>query len=132
MTGGGAQLRHMKQLVEYHTGMHCRVGYPHFHVSSSKDDATKLTPILSTGVGLLMTYENNEEQRNLFQETVSAPIVEEEVKEIQVEINDVQTETKVEVEETVSQVKAKKKGGIMESLDWLRQKLENQFKDNIE
>ena len=132
MTGGGAQLRHMKQLVEYHTGMHCRVGYPHFHVSSSKDDATKLTPILSTGVGLLMTYENNEVQRNLFQETVSAPIVEEEVKEIQVEMNDVQTETKVEVEETVSQVKAKKKGGIMESLDWLRQKLENQFKDNIE
>jgi len=58
--------------------------------------------------------------------------VEEEVKEIQVEMNDVQTETKVEVEETVSQVKAKKKGGIMESLDWLRQKLENQFKDNIE
>jgi cell division protein FtsA len=132
MTGGGAQLRHMKQLVEYHTGMHCRVGYPHFHVSSSKDDATKLTPILSTGVGLLMTYENNEVQRNLFQETVSAPIVEEEVKEIQVEMNDVQTETKVEVEETVSQVKVKKKGGIMESLDWLRQKLENQFKDNIE
>jgi cell division protein FtsA len=132
MTGGGAQLRHMKQLVEYHTGMHCRVGYPHFHVSSSKDDATKLTPILSTGVGLLMTYENNEVQRNLFQETVSAPIVEEEVKEIQVEMNDVQTETKVEVEETVIQVKAKKKGGIMESLDWLRQKLENQFKDNIE
>ena len=132
MTGGGAQLRHMKQLVEYHTGMHCRVGYPHFHVSSSKDDATKLTPILSTGVGLLMTYENNEEQRNLFQETVSAPIVEEQVQEIQVELNDVQTETKVEVEETVSQVKAKKKGGLMESLDWLRQKLENQFKDNIE
>ncbi len=132
MTGGGAQLRHMKQLVEYHTGMHCRVGYPHFHVSSSKDDATKLTPILSTGVGLLMTYENNEVQRNLFQETVSAPLIEEVVEEIKVEMNDVQTETKVELEETNSSVKAKKKGSIMVSLDWLRQKLENQFKDNIE
>ncbi len=132
MTGGGAQLRHMKQLVEYHTGMHCRVGYPHFHVSSSKDDATKLTPILSTGVGLLMTYENNEVQRNLFQETVSAPLIEEVVEEIKVEMNDVQSETKVEVEETMVNAKAKKKGGIMESLDWLRQKLENQFKDNIE
>ncbi len=132
MTGGGAQLRHMKQLVEYHTGMHCRVGYPHFHVSSSKDDATKLTPILSTGVGLLMTYENNEVQRNLFQETVSAPLIEEVVEEIKVEMNDVHSETKVEVEETMVNTKAKKKGGIMESLDWLRQKLENQFKDNIE
>lgn len=132
MTGGGAQLRHMKQLVEYHTGMHCRVGYPHFHVSSSKDDATKLTPILSTGVGLLMTYENNEVQRNLFQETVSAPLIEEVVEEIKVEMNEVHSETKVEVEETTVNTKAKKKGGIMESLDWLRQKLENQFKDNIE
>jgi cell division protein FtsA len=132
MTGGGAQLRHMKQLVEYHTGMHCRVGYPHFHVSSSKDDATKLTPILSTGVGLLMTYENNEVQRNLFQETVSAPLIEEVVEEIKVEMNDVQAETKVEVEESDNRAESKKKGSIMLSLDWLRQKLENQFKDNIE
>ncbi len=132
MTGGGAQLRHMKQLVEYHTGMHCRVGYPHFHVSSSKDDATKLTPILSTGVGLLMTYENREEQKNLFQETISAQ-VEEVVPEIKVELEDNVQEKEVpsQAEETTVN-KHKKKGGIMESLDWLRQKFENQFKDNIE
>jgi cell division protein FtsA len=132
MTGGGAQLRHMKQLVEYHTGMHCRVGYPHFHVSSSKDDATKLTPILSTGVGLLMTYENKEEQKNLFQETISAQ-VEEVVPEIKVELEDNVQEKEVpsQAEETTVN-KHKKKGGIMESLDWLRQKFENQFKDNIE
>ena len=132
MTGGGAQLRHMKQLVEYHTGMHCRVGYPHFHVSSSKDDATKLTPILSTGVGLLMTYENKEEQKNLFQETISAQ-VEEVVPEIKVELEDNVQEKEVssQAEETTAN-KHKKKGGIMESLDWLRQKFENQFKDNIE
>jgi hypothetical protein len=79
-----------------------------------------------------MTYENNEVQRNLFQETVSAPLIEEVVEEIKVEMNDVQTETKEEVEETMVNTKAKKKGGLMESLDWLRQKLENQFKDNIE
>jgi cell division protein FtsA len=132
MTGGGAQLRHMKQLVEYHTGMHCRVGYPHFHVSSSKDDATKLTPILSTGVGLLMTYENKEEQKNLFQETITAQ-VEEVVPEIKVELEDNVQEKEVpnQAEETTVN-KHKKKGGIMESLDWLRQKFENQFKDNIE
>jgi hypothetical protein len=79
-----------------------------------------------------MTYENNEVQRNLFQETVSAPLIEEVVEEIKVEMNDVHSETKVEVEETMVNTKAKKKGGLMESLDWLRQKLENQFKDNIE
>ncbi|MEN9333291.1 MAG: cell division protein FtsA [Bacteroidota bacterium] len=131
MTGGGAQLRHMKQLVEYHTGMHCRVGYPHFHVSSSKDDATKLTPILSTGVGLLMTYENNEMQKNLFQETITAQVVEEVVSDIKVELEEQVAEPVNQAEEVVVS-KSKKKGGIMESLDWLRQKFENQFKDNIE
>jgi len=131
MTGGGAQLRHMKQLVEYHTGMHCRVGYPHFHVSSSKDDATKLTPILSTGVGLLMTYENNEMHKNLFQETISAQVVEEVVSDIKVELEEQVAEPVNQAEEVVVS-KSKKKGGIMESLDWLRQKFENQFKDNIE
>lgn len=131
MTGGGAQLRHMKQLVEYHTGMHCRVGYPHFHVSSSKDDATKLTPILSTGVGLLMTYENNEMQKNLFQETITAQVVEEVVSDNKVELEEQVAEPVNQAEEVVVS-KSKKKGGIMESLDWLRQKFENQFKDNIE
>jgi cell division protein FtsA len=130
MTGGGAQLRHMKQLVEYHTGMHCRVGYPHFHVSSSKDDATKLTPILSTGVGLLMTYENNELQKNLFQE----PVVAEPIPDVVLEVNEeakATEEVTAAVEEKVES-KQKKKGGLMESLDWLRKKFDDQFKDNIE
>lgn len=130
MTGGGAQLRHMKQLVEYHTGMHCRVGYPHFHVSSSKDDANKLTPILSTGVGLLMTYENNEIQKNLFQEPVVAEPVPDVVPEVKEDVVS-STEVTAEVEDKV-ETKQKRKGGLMESLDWLRKKFDDQFKDNIE
>ena len=98
MTGGGAQLRHMKQFVEYHTGMHCRIGSPNYHVSSSKDE-TKLTPILSTGVGLLMTYENKEEHVNSYQIPVVEPSVEIEDKpEVVIPIvEDIKEEFKQEV-----------------------------------
>src|SRR5690606_41312632 len=33
LTGGGAQLKHMKQLVEYITGMDTRIGYPNEHLA---------------------------------------------------------------------------------------------------
>jgi cell division protein FtsA len=53
LTGGGSQLKHMKQLVEYITGMDCRIGYPNEHVSKSVDDSL-LIPAMSTGVGLVI------------------------------------------------------------------------------
>ena len=53
LTGGGAQLRHMKQLVEYITGMDCRIGYPNEHVGKVRDEAM-LSPAFSTGVGLVI------------------------------------------------------------------------------
>jgi cell division protein FtsA len=53
LTGGGAQLRHMKQLVEFVTGMDCRIGYPNEHVSKAPNEEM-LVPSLSTGVGLVM------------------------------------------------------------------------------
>ncbi len=51
LTGGGSQLRHLKQLVEYITGMDTRVGYPGEHLSG---DSNEYNPIYSTAVGLLM------------------------------------------------------------------------------
>ena len=53
LTGGGAQLKHMKQLVEYITGMDCRIGYPNEHVSKASDESM-LQPAMSTGVGLVI------------------------------------------------------------------------------
>ncbi len=59
LTGGGSQLRHLKQLVEYITGMDTRIGYPGEHLSG---DSTEFNPIYSTAVGLLMkAIENNSE-----------------------------------------------------------------------
>jgi cell division protein FtsA len=53
LTGGGAQLKHMKQLVEYVTGLDCRIGYPNEHVSKVPE-TIQLMPFLSTGVGLVI------------------------------------------------------------------------------
>ena len=53
LTGGGSQLKHLKQLVEYITGMDTRIGYPSEHLAgdTQKSDTS---PILATAVGLLM------------------------------------------------------------------------------
>jgi len=53
LTGGGSQLKHMKQLVEYITGMDCRIGYPNEHVVKAKNE-NMLIPAMSTGVGLVI------------------------------------------------------------------------------
>jgi cell division protein FtsA len=52
VTGGGAQLKHITQLMEYVTGMDTRLGYPNEHLASSSQEVT--SPMFATGVGLVM------------------------------------------------------------------------------
>jgi len=52
ITGGGAQLRHIVQLVEFITGMDTRVGYPNEHLGKGADDLK--SPMYATGVGLVI------------------------------------------------------------------------------
>ncbi len=59
ITGGGAQLKHLPQLVEYVTGLDSRVGYPNEHLAKN-DVLPKATydelksPMFATGIGLLI------------------------------------------------------------------------------
>ena len=59
ITGGGAQLKHLPQLVEYVTGLDSRVGYPNEHLAKN-DVLPKQTydelksPMFATGIGLLI------------------------------------------------------------------------------
>ena len=53
LTGGGSQLKHLKQLVEYITGMDTRIGYPNEHLAGDTDKATA-SPLYATAVGLVM------------------------------------------------------------------------------
>jgi len=52
VTGGGSQLKHMNQLIEFTTGMDSRVGYPNEHLSSSAN-INVTSPLFATGVGLV-------------------------------------------------------------------------------
>ena len=59
ITGGGAQLKHLPQLVEYVTGLDCRVGYPNEHLAKNevlpKPVYEELqSPTFATGIGLLI------------------------------------------------------------------------------
>lgn len=53
VTGGGSQLKHITQLIEYMTGMDTRIGYPNEHLASG--NAEEITsPVFATGVGLVI------------------------------------------------------------------------------
>jgi cell division protein FtsA len=53
VTGGGSQLKHISQLIEYVTGMDTRIGYPNEHLA--KGNSEEITsPMYATGVGLVI------------------------------------------------------------------------------
>jgi cell division protein FtsA len=63
LTGGGAQLKHISQLVEYMTGMDSRIGYPNEHLGNGSVEIT--SPIYATSVGLVMKgLDYYDKQRN--------------------------------------------------------------------
>lgn len=53
VTGGGAQLLHIKQLVEYVTGIDTRIGLPGEHLASGMVDEVNF-PMYATGTGLVI------------------------------------------------------------------------------
>lgn len=59
LTGGGSQLKHLKQLVEYITGMDTRIGYPNEHLAGDTDK-TMTSPLYATAVGLVMNAAANQ------------------------------------------------------------------------
>lgn len=52
VTGGGAKLKHVAQLIEYMTGMDTRIGYPNEHLSKANDEIA--SPMYATAVGLVI------------------------------------------------------------------------------
>jgi cell division protein FtsA len=66
ITGGGSQLKHLKQLVEYHTGLSARVGLPTEYLAKDTKDDLK-NPMYSTAIGLIIEgiKELEDQQRGL-------------------------------------------------------------------
>lgn len=68
LTGGGAQLKHLVQLVEYVTGMEARIGYPTEHLSKGMNDVKN--PMFSTAIGLIIKGYEDIKQHGTKTETV--------------------------------------------------------------
>ena len=73
LTGGGAELKHIKQLVEYITGMDTRIGYPNENLAGDSDESLS-SPQYATAVGLLMNGLNKIEKSRV---KVSQQVIEE-------------------------------------------------------
>lgn len=73
LTGGGSQLKHIGQLVEFHTGIECRIGYPNEHISSTSPIDVS-SPMFATGVGLVMKFleDNNGDDLDSKQSTTAS------------------------------------------------------------
>lgn len=78
LTGGGSQLKHLKQLVEYITGMDTRIGYPNEHLAGDSDDEIA-SPLYATAVGLVMDGLKRQERKRIEKEAEQPEVVEEEV-----------------------------------------------------
>ncbi|MEF3077593.1 cell division protein FtsA [Winogradskyella poriferorum] len=78
LTGGGSQLKHLKQLVEYITGMDTRIGYPNEHLAGDSDEDIA-SPLFATAVGLVMDGLKRQDRKKA--EQVAEEVVENEGEE---------------------------------------------------
>ena len=64
LTGGGSQLKHLKQLVEYVTGMDTRIGLPNEHLAGNNSIEIS-NPTFATAVGLVMNSMEKRKSKQL-------------------------------------------------------------------
>jgi cell division protein FtsA len=70
LTGGGCQLKHLKQLTEYATGYTARIGHPNEHLASGYD-AELDKPIYATCIGLILRgFDDYENKKMRFSSTI--------------------------------------------------------------
>ncbi len=74
LTGGGSQLKHLKQLTEYVTGLNARIGYPNEHLAPNHIEQLK-NPVYSTCLGLILKGESDYENKSKNFERSNVPKV---------------------------------------------------------
>lgn len=129
VTGGGSQLKHLKQLIEYTTGLSARIGYPTSYLQKTNKEEMK-HPMFSTGLGLVLEgykeyNDMKEEQRKEFYEElyVVAPVVNEPLEISAIENEDLETET---ADTDVLVANKKQKKNFLESMTTI---FKNWFED---
>ncbi|MBX2949509.1 MAG: cell division protein FtsA [Crocinitomicaceae bacterium] len=72
VTGGGAQLKHVKQLFEYVTGLDTRIGLPTEHLANTNELDKLASPMYSTGIGLVLNGFNDLDRKGKIGESATA------------------------------------------------------------
>jgi cell division protein FtsA len=117
LTGGGSQLKHLKQLVEYITGMDTRIGYPNEHLAGDSDEDIA-SPLFATAVGLVMDGLKRQDRKKA-----------EQVEEVVLETEGEGEETTAEAQEDIVTEAPKKERRSF--LDKLTERVK-EFLDNAE
>ncbi len=120
LTGGGSELKHLKQAVEYITGMDTRIGYPNEHLAGESSEEMS-SPLFSTAVGLLMNaIEIDKKQTKAFEK--DNQISEENATQTAV----AESEEEIEVDTEVAEVPKQKSKNFLEKLtDKIKDFLDN-------
>ncbi|MEZ4978834.1 MAG: cell division protein FtsA [Chitinophagales bacterium] len=122
ITGGGSQLKNIKQLVEYVTGLDARIGYPIEHLAKGYNDELK-HPMFATGIGLVERAFKEEARTS-----IKIPVKTEE--KVMVE----HAEEEVKEEDVIQEAKTRKVNNWWKDMfkgipDWLMDDNNEDFKD---
>jgi cell division protein FtsA len=83
LTGGGALLKHLPQLVKFRTGMDVRIGLPNLHLAGEVVDEIN-QPMYSTSIGLVLKgfeYSKPDEAKKKDKEEIPIDLMEEDFEE---------------------------------------------------
>ncbi len=123
ITGGGAMLKHLPQLVMLNIGMDCRIGTPNEHLATSDDELKN--PLYATGIGLVMKgIEKYERDKRRMSATSNSVKVDEE----EVLVTNTKA-SKKEIKKEVTNHSQKKIGSFFDTLitrakDWMSDDIE--------
>ncbi len=117
ITGGGAMLKHLPQLMKFKTAMDVRIGYPNEHLAGTGRNEIN-QPMYATAVGLIMRgFDHLETYRKTFSagprdeyirpEKLVTTIAEDEMSEDMSEEAETQAEEKVPLTEKIKQMLSK-------------------------
>ena len=121
LTGGGSNLKHLRQLANYITGFESRIGYANEYVANDKNGYLK-GPEYATGIGLLMeSLRIKERPSHQEQEEIKEPIKTEPKEKEEQE----QGENNIEKENPISQHNGEKRNWLQNFVDKLMKELDD-------
>ncbi len=116
LTGGGSQLKHLKQLTEYATGLPARIGFPNEHLAAGHIEELA-RPTYSTCIGLILKgYDDYEHNKKSFESNYKKVEIPEALKRAETKVTTIEEEEQTVPIEKIKQRRfwSKFKDGIIE------------------